>query len=198
MGALDYAWCVWRRVSIDQSILTLFKRLESAPSGRAFHGAHRSKPTLYRPKHHNPMCTLRSHTLEQSRGLYGSYTCMPVPSLNSVLESRERTESSSTSSASSSSTIVRPNHRVPKLTNTYHLPQHRPETTYKVLSETRSPFLPFFNQQCRHHFIHGSCFSLPSPSTQQPPSIPHHQNSDRFQEILRSSSPLPPPTPSMT
>ena len=46
---------------------------------RAFSGACRSRPTLYRAEHHTPMGrVLRSYALEPSRGLCGSDTCMPV------------------------------------------------------------------------------------------------------------------------
>jgi hypothetical protein len=46
---------------------------------RAFSGACRSRPTLYRAEHHTPLGrVIRSYALEPSRGLCGSYTCMPV------------------------------------------------------------------------------------------------------------------------
>lgn len=176
-----------------QSILTLFKRhdlsLRVHPPGKLFM-ARAEVSSQYSTEHHSLIRTPRSHTLEPSRGLYRPHTC---PYLCN--KSRERTASSSTSSHARP-WIVRPNHRAPKFTNMYHLPQHRPKTTHKIQCETWSLFHPFFIQQCVHHFIHDSCFSLPSPSTRQPPST-LHQNSARFQEILRSSSLLPPPTPSM-
>jgi len=50
-------------------VLSCFFRVH-CPSGRAFSGACRSRPTLYRAEHHTPVGrVLRSYALEPSRGI---------------------------------------------------------------------------------------------------------------------------------
>ena len=67
------------------SCLVLF--LSSAPSGRAFFGACRSRPTLYRAEHHTPMGrVLRSCALEPVSGRCAALThVLPVLGLASLL-----------------------------------------------------------------------------------------------------------------
>ena len=49
------------------------------PSGRAFYGACRGRPTLYRAEHHNPKGRApRSYASQPFQGLCGSETCVPV------------------------------------------------------------------------------------------------------------------------
>ena len=77
VGVLFCLLPFWVRCSsLSCLVLSCFFRVHP---WRAFSGACRSRPTLYRAEHHTPMGrVLRSYALEPSRGLCGSDTCMPV------------------------------------------------------------------------------------------------------------------------
>jgi len=95
------------------SCLVLF--LKSAPSGRAFSGACRSRPTLYRAEYHTPVGrVLRSYALEPISGRCAALThVLPVLD-HEIVENTIRSDLSHQSHLSKK--CPDPNHTTPNYT----------------------------------------------------------------------------------